>query len=183
MLPDKTLVVTRQDIERGDLDPVLLALSPEQFSRAELAGLCGAVRLRFEHAACADDLFLNPQARHFVQSLHRAWPWAGYFLRCAVLTPNSPPPQMIDAGVLVGWALCHTSEILVVRRDKPGSVAMTFCDDEFRAAVEDLLDRAEQLGQAAGLCRSAIGRRRKALAFAIGSFFSLGENPIPPKSR
>ena len=169
------IIIPRAEIERCDIDRVAKCLAPERFTPSELAGLCGAVRLRFEHAASPDDLFVVPAARRFIRGLHQAWPWAGYFLRSAPISDNSPRDCVRDAGVLVGWGFCFNDEIAFARRDEPYRVSLRFNHEQFVASVEEIVNRAAELCAIAGRPKHSIHQRQKNLESTIASFFALGE--------
>jgi hypothetical protein len=167
-------MVTPELVEQCDIGPVLSVLAPAQFSNQELATLCGKVRLRFANTIYSDDLFARPQGRRFVRALHKAWPWAGYFLKCGPITPVSSQTEVIDAGVLVAWALCLTDHLSVVRDDL-GGVSLTFNPQQFKASVDGIVADAEELCRKAGLTKRATRLRARTIRSTVGSFFALGE--------
>jgi hypothetical protein len=183
MPTNKTLTISWSDVERCDITKVAQFLDPDRFDAQELAELCGAVRLRFGHARQAEDVFAQPQARRFARTLNEWWPWAGFFLRCRAITAQSPREDVIDAGVLVAWALCHTDDLTFMHWEEPDVVGMRFNHDQLADAVDRLLAQAEQLCKRVGFSERAIGPRRKTVEVAIGSFFDLGEQQRPRKSR
>lgn len=170
----RTFLITRELVEQCDIGPVLSVLSPAKHSMADLAKMCGSIRLRFEHTVHADDLFAKREERRFVRHLHQAWPWVGFFVRCQPVTLASDKSELIDAGILVGWALCNTNELSLLRRD-PDRVSIEFNPQQFEGAVESIIAHAEHLCRNVGLSKSATRLRSRTLQSTVRSFFALGE--------
>ena len=176
-MPGDTFLITRKEMGCCDFDAFMGGLDPERLTRAELAMLCGRVRIRFERVTRIQDLLVKPEARRFVRALHEIWPWAGYFFRCKPLSRRSPHARTRDDVILAGWVLCQVDDLTLIEWHHAGAVRILFNYDQFETAVNELLDRTEQMCHKAGLPKGQARQRRWAIEHSLTRFFNCGERP------
>jgi hypothetical protein len=182
MTPGKNWLITQAQIASGDIADAIRPVDPEDLAEAELYGLHGCVRLRVEGANGPADLFATPGPRTFFRNLHERWPWAGYFLRLAPISTQSPRQQIIDLSLFMSLALCHMNRLTYV--ETPKGVGLNYDADELRRHLADLRSRAADLASAAGIPGNEITRRDALITRAVASFFEAGaafrrNNPNP----
>lgn len=171
-MKNEIIIITPAQIEDCDLG-IAQIFDPQKFTKTELRSLCGALRLRFQNTSGPDDVFLQPASRRFVQSLHKIWPWAGFFLHCEPIHSGATNQEITDVGVLVAWVFCHTSDLTLVKNTN--GVGMRFDREQFDTALLDISNRAHELCFVAGMTKQAALLRRRQVLRSIQSFFDLGE--------
>lgn len=70
----------RDQVQSVDLRDFLQRYDPTRLSSFQLRGLFAQLSIEIEGTVECGDLATIPQARRLIQGLHRAWPWAGFFL-------------------------------------------------------------------------------------------------------
>ena len=146
---------------------------PTKLSANELAGMCGALRVRVEGARSAEEVFGDLRSRQFFRKLHRKFPYLGFFLKLHPVRSPKLSPALIDASVLVAIGLCHT-DFVVAHWDSAGQHAILYQISQFETFVKKIDLHIAAIGRNAGLTAPAIEHRRKVVARTIRSFFRLG---------
>jgi hypothetical protein len=177
----KNWLITQQQIAAGDIEGAMIRVDPEQIPDSEIYGLHGLVRLRVEGATGPADIFANPQARIFFRALHGQWPWAGYFLRLAPVTLQSPAQQIIDLGTFMALAICHVDELTYI--ESPTGVCLKYNGDQLAKHLAELQGRAVELADATGISAAAIRERDALITDSVVSFFDSGTDLYHKQKR
>lgn len=170
----KIWLITQQHIREGDLDSVIIAVDPEQWSDQQVRRLYGRVRLRVEDAIGPASLFGDPVARNYFRTLHQRWPWAGFFLRLAPITEQSLQRQIVDLSLFMALALCHCDDLVYCETD--AGVGLRYNPGQLGKHLAELLGRAAELAHEVGIPSRAIQQRDRLVADAVASFFDAGKN-------
>jgi hypothetical protein len=170
----KTYVFSQEQIRTGNTADFLNRFDPAKIPSHELAGMCGALRIRIEGAQEVHEVYADPRSRKFFQRLHAKFPYWGYFLKLHPIRSSKASPALIDAGVFVAIALCHT-DFLEARWDRHHAQVLVFDTRRFKRFLTQNDRRLAECGKRAGLTPLAIEHRRKVVAKTVRSFFHLGE--------
>jgi hypothetical protein len=171
---DKTYIFTRAQIASGDVSGFLGRFNPDKLSSAELAGLCGALRIRLQEPISTQEIFADLLGRRFFRRLHASFPYSGYFLRLHPLRSLKPSPSWIDADLFFAIGLCNT-DIIQARWDRLGQEVTLFRPEAFAAFMADIDHHIARIGKRAGLTAPAIRYRRTVVTRTIRSLLRLRE--------
>jgi hypothetical protein len=171
---DKTYIFSRAQIASGDVSDFLSRFDPTKLSTAELAGLCGAMRIRIEEPCAAENIFADLLGRRFFRQLHTSFPYSGYFCRLHPLRSLKPSPALIDATLFFAIALCHT-DVVQARWDRFGQEVTLFKPQAFVAFMAEIDHHIIGLGKRAGLTAPAIRHRRTVVTRTVRSLLRLRE--------
>lgn len=171
---DKTYIFTRAQIASGDVSDFLSRFAPAKLSTAELAGLCGAVRIRLEEPCAAEDIFADLLGRRFFRQFHMSFPYSGYFLRLHPLQSLKPSPAWLDANLFFAISLCNT-DVVQARWDRLDQEVTLFKPEAFVAFMAEIDHHIIGLGKRAGLTAAAIRYRRTVVTRTVRSLLRLRE--------
>ncbi len=167
----ETYLVTRSHIQSGDTSDFMNRYGPTGFTAEDLRRTCGALRLRIEGAEDPRDVYAEPQTRRFFRTLHKQFPYWGFFLRLRPLRSLGFSAEMIDVGVFVAIGLCH-ADILEACWDRHNHEIFGFNGQQFQSFLADVDRRIAELGRRAGLSAPAIHHRRRVVAASVQSYLS-----------
>ncbi|MCX6930026.1 MAG: hypothetical protein NT154_43455, partial [Verrucomicrobia bacterium] len=141
-----TYVFNAAQLQGAELSDFLTQFDPAKLSATQLAGLCGALRLRIEAPGAAGDLFIDPQGRKFLRQFHARFPYAGYFFRLQPLRSRTPCPAWTDAALFVALGLCHT-DVMEAHWDHLGCQIIRFQVQPFNAFLQGINFQIKELGR------------------------------------
>ena len=173
---------TRSQIVSGDVSDFVARYDPRTFNVAELARMCGTLRIRVEGTRTAHDLFADLHCRLFFRRLHKQFPYWAYFLRLHPLRSSKPSPALTDAVLFMGIGLCQT-DVVSICWDQRGEEATIFEVRQFHEFMKESSRQTNRLGKRAGLTGPAIAHRRQVVIKTVRSFLRLGNLQIISGNR
>ena len=180
-LRKKTWLITKSQIGSGDIDSAIFPVDPEQIQEAEIYGLHGLVRLRVEDVNGPIDIFGNPVARKYFVTMHKRWPYAGYFLRLGPITVESPQQQIIDISMFVALALCHCNNLVYC--ETKHDIGLQFATSELATILAEIQGRAAELADAIGIPAKEIERRDDLISRSVASFFDASKSNFHQQNK
>ena len=130
-----TYIFTEQQIRDLDTTGFIRIFGTDNLAPTELRGLLGAVRIRVERVPGTEQVFTEGPHRLFFRKLCSEWP-AAYFLRLGRVTSPERTEELLDAGMFVSLALCHTS-VVYAQWDGPSISTMNFNAEQFSSWMEE----------------------------------------------